>query len=437
MRRIVTLALGGLATGVFGFLAGLHLTFPDDAALRWLGYQVQDATRSEWGIQADDLDLYLLSGASLDNATLMQIKKPRFRRGQEEQPAEVSPFLHMETLRARLELLPLIRRGIMVAYSADLYGGNLSGEAGEVSGVRRLVAEGSEIDLSKIAFAGEDWTLDLGGLLSVDADVSLDTEAIKKSEGFARLRIDKLVLQGGEFSGFKLEPMTFTESVLEFEIENGVAKVTKGHFASDLLEATVSGEITLNKDLRRCRLRLNFVLTLSDTLDKLARFAPTMSDARAEDGTYHFIMAGSPGLARPRADRMGARGGPGSEEGDGPGIMRPPMLGGPDGPGDVEGMDGPSGGDDEASAEERRQRRLERIKKARERRRQRMDEQGGTMPEGDGPMDPPFPPRIRPGGENGPIGEPFDPEEDGPIDEPMGPPDEDMPEEPFDPNNEQ
>ncbi len=436
MRAALKLGLGALGATFVGFLVGLHVHFPSEAALARLRYEIQDRSREEWGLTATDLDLYMLTGVSLDDATLYKVKKSRFRRrSEDEKPAEITEFLRAESLVARLQLLPLLRGGTMVDFDADLYGGTLSGEAGEVGNIMRFAAQGRDIDLANMPMSGDDWSADLTGRLVLDADLSINRESYKESEGSFRIAAQELALVSGEFSGFKLEPMKFTDSVLAFEIDNGVAKVTEGRFASDLLEATITGDITLNKDFKRWRLRLNVVVTLNEALDKLARFAPAMSDARAEDGAYHFIMAGTPGLARLRPDRLGAKGGAG------PGIAGPGAFGGPErgqngmpGPGDEpmgpEMMDEGPTSNEELTADERRQRRLERIRKARERRKQRDAEQGEGEEEG---MPERGPGRMPPFQRGGPMGEPMEQGQGGQgwEDEGMNPNDE-YPQNPMD-----
>ena len=368
----IFLGAGALAASFFGFLAGLHVHFPSAAALERLRYEVQDRSNGDWGLDASDLSLYRLTGVTLDDATLYKVKKSRFRRrGDDEKPPEVTAFLALERLSARLELLPLLRGGTMVDFDADLYGGNLSGAAGQVGSSMRFQADGEDIDLSKMPLSGDDWNANLTGMLKIDADLDINREQSKESKGHLSISAEDLALVSGEFSGFKLDPMKFTESVLSFEVDNGVAKVKEGHLVSDMLEATISGDVTLNKDFKRWRMRLSVVVTLNEALDKLARFAPGLSEARADDGSYHFMMAGTPGLARLRPDRLGARGGTG-------GPMGGPRDGGGDdeeGPAPMMDDPGVEPGND-MSAEERRQARLERIRKARERRKARQAERG-------------------------------------------------------------
>jgi hypothetical protein len=96
--------------------------------------------------------------------------------------------------------------------------------------------------------------------------------------------------------------------VIELEVEDGVARVTKGSFASEAVEVEVSGDITLKEDLLRSRADLEIVLKLSDAVDKMARLAPMMSRARDDDGTYHLSLVGSLNALRFREDRTRSAG---------------------------------------------------------------------------------------------------------------------------------
>lgn len=445
--RAILLGFGSLAMSALGFGLGLHVTFPDDLALKRLQWEIQDRSRDEWALAASDLDLWMFTGVSLDDATLYKVKKSRFRRNADnEKPPEINAFLHFDRLRARLQPSALLQRGLMVSYNADLYGGALSGSAGVVGDEQRIAAELEGLDLGQVPMAGDGWTIALSGRANLDTDLTLNSEEVKESKGHLDLSFDQLGLVSGDMMGLKLEPMAFSKAKLGMEVADGVAKVTEGTFTADQLELVVSGDITLAKELRRSRLRLALVLTLGENLDKLAHFVPTMNEARQEDGSYHFTYAGTPGLARLRPDRAGSRGtsGPlgggnlpqGGMVGDemmprGPGMGGPgmdrsgPGMDGPEGPGELGADEEGASADDDAEA--RRQRRLERIRKARERRAQREAERRAAGEDG------PTRPRIQ-GGE----GEPMDPrdwqDEPPPRDEENEPaPEDNIQEEGYDP----
>lgn len=419
MRTWMLVPIGG-ATALASFLLGVQLLFPDDEALRYARWKLEDSTRGAWAFDASDLDVTALGSVALDDATLYKLERPRRVRG-EQVPGTPSPVLSSPRVSARLELLPLLKGALMVALDADLYGGELDMRVGQDGDERIIAGEVADLDLSRLPLSGDGWVVDATGTGKLVSDLRINTDKIKQSDGTLSLRLENFKITGGDVEGFKLEPMVFTEAVLAFKVEDGEAKVTEGRLVSDLLEATITGEITLNKDLRRTRMNLHIQLTLNEQLDKLARFVPTMSDARDDEGVYHFVVSGTVSTARPRADRIAARGETRGRPGRvGPGGPMPGMDGGE--PFDPEAEQGGDEGDDDAAA--RRERRLERIRKARERRQREREEQGqdGMLDRGPG-MEP-----MMPRGGRNPEDEPMDPRDQRDPGFGRPPSDEDLPE---------
>lgn len=437
MRTWMLAPLGGAMT-LASFALGFQWMFPDEDALRWARWKTEDSSRGTWAFDARDLDVTIFGAVALDDATLYKLERPRRVRG-EQIPGAPVPMLTSPRVSARLELLPLLTGALMVALNADLYGGDLDMRVGQDGALRVIEGDLDGLDLSRVPLSGDEWTVDATGTAALVSDLQIDTEKIKESQGTLSLRFQDFKIAGGEIAGFKLEPMTFTEAVLAFEVEDGEAKVTQGKLVSDLLEATITGEITLNKDLRRMRMRLQFQLTLNEELDKLARFVPTLSDARDDDGVYHLILSGTPATARVRGDRLAARGDerPRSGRVNGPDGFQGPGQNGL-GIGELPGEDGDPGvgeeeGDDDAAS--RRERRLERIRRARERRQQERDDEGqdgSPARPGGRTFEPMMPSR---GGDDGqePRGQ-GDMDEFGRPPDDEGPPEDGPPEEPeYDP----
>ena len=382
MTRFLIPGLVGAATGLVAFGIGLHVTFPDDDALARLKWEIQDRSGGGYALEASDLDLWWLTGVQLDDATLYRVERPRRRGRTTEEPPPPTALLGASQFNARLQLLPAITGALIASFDADLYGGEVSGEAGVDGPVQRLELDGEDLDLSLLPLYGEGWSVELGGKAQIEADVSLDTDEIRNSEGSVSIEIDGLAIQGGEAGGLTLDPMPFSEAVLKLELKDGTAEITEGRFVSEMVDATIAGEIGLMRDLRRSRIRITITLRLSDTLDTLARMAPATKYARDEDGVYHFIYSGTPGLARVREDRdaaageeprRGPLGGGGPMGGELGGQMGGPM-GGAGGFGDREPAEG---GDDD----DRRAERLERIRRARERFRESRESDAGGVGE--------------------------------------------------------
>jgi len=295
--RLLTTLLAGLVGFVVVFVLALHLHFPGEVARDRIAWELQEASKGGWMIDAADAHLYRLSGLALEDVTLLQAKRPVGRISGDADPAAV-PVLRAEEAAARVQLLPLLSGARAVSYHAALYGGALDGQVRLTEGSQRLVIDGEDIDLSRIPFEGEDWAVDAAGLARIDGDVTLATDDVKNSTGHLELELTDLVLQSATVMGMTLEPTPFSEAVLSFDIDGGKAEVDKGSFQSDPVQATVDGEIVLNKAIQKSRLKLTLEVHFGDQFDKIAQMVPNLKAARDDDGAYHFRVTGT--LQRPR-----------------------------------------------------------------------------------------------------------------------------------------
>lgn len=373
--RILGLGLGALLTFVLTFVVALHVHFPGQAALDRLSFEVQEASRGKWLIQAADARLYRLVGVAMDDVVLLQAELPLGRRAGEAEPPPAVPVLRVEELAVRAMPLALLRGEQGAAFRASLYGGTLSGEFGTSEKAQRLLLHGEALDLARVPLEGEEWAIDATGLLRLDGELVIDREDIKASTGGMELEVTDLVFQSASLMGMTLEPTTFSEAVLELQVDDGKANVERGRFASEPVDITVGGDITLNKDLARSRLKLELEVRFSEQFDRFAQMAPNLSAARDDDGVYHFRVTGTLESPRFREQRQTRRtrvtpGRPVHEPGGPvPGLDREPL--------DV-------GEDDDAEA--RRQARRDRIRERREKMLERRNDRGtGPLP---GEIDP-------------------------------------------------
>lgn len=428
----VILAVMASFWGLLFFSLGLRLTFPSDAAKAFLAQQVDSLSGGQYALRMDDVSPWWGTGLSVENAQVLTREAPRPRRrprrGQDEAPEgepEADPYkllVELTEVSARIKpLTTLLSRAPTFSLAATLYDGDVGGVVSQSGAVTRLDILGTDINLEQLPVEGETLKAKLAGALRARIDLTIDAEEAKNTTGKVRFEVDGLRMSEASLMGFTLGEANFSEAVLSLNVEQGRAKVKKGSFVSDLVQVQLDGEVQLQSPLGRSRLRLDFNVKLAEELDKLARLAPGVKEARDAEGVLHFTCSGT--LDSPECGPEGARrgrvAGPlGAAGGEG-------VLGGGDA-GDAEPMD----------AEERKRRREERLAERRERIRQLREqreanggENVGEDPELAGPGNP-----RRPGPINGPMNLPD--EEDLPPGEGDMPPrpDDVIREEPFPPD---
>lgn len=461
--RTLLLVAGAAVWGVVVFVFALHVHFPGEEVLDRAKYEVEQASDGGWAIDAESLDLWRVSGVEADGLVLYDVESKRSRRrrvrrraggsddvdnAEDEQPAlKATPFVRFDTLRARVPLLALLFGTQQVDFDAELLQGSLEGSYGRSDARTQFELDATDLDLSMVPLKGKTWEVNAIGALQLESSLDLNDENPRESTGELRLRIDQLAIESAKAMGIELTPVAFTEAAFDVQLANGKAEITKGILDGDLIDATISGNVSMSKrEASRWRMRVNIKLELDETLDQFARFSPDLKDARDDEGVYHLSCMGV--LTRPNctADRV-ASGKRGKSIGAAAAARRSQMEASPD-------FEPVSDEDRDAAREERRRKRMERIQARRDRLRQerKADDEGEDLDE---VMDPPPPEFLDEDGPRpmrmprefqpqpldpdfdipvGPEGEPYIPE-DLPLDGPDGvapplPPfdDDDLPE---------
>ncbi len=282
MQKLALAVLGVLWTVGF-FMLGLHLTFPGEALRDRLVYEVDDASRGEMLLELAGTAPWRATGVSLESPRLYSV--PRARRGEESVP---ELLVQADRVSARALPSKLVGGDVGVAFDAELYGGDVVGTVIQTDETSDIEAEVEGLDLARYPFDFDGGSVDLSGTFDAVVDIVFDAADVKQSTGTLELGLPGLAIgEGSKVAGFDLPPMTFTEAVLSFDIDDGRAEVEEGVFLSDVLEAELSGEISLAMPLKRSRLSVDVELTLLD--EKLATLADLYGDmkrAKTDDGAY-------------------------------------------------------------------------------------------------------------------------------------------------------
>ena len=304
MMRNLAIGLGAALWGTLVFLLALQVHFPSELAIERAQWEVQEQSKGKWAIEAEDAGIWRLSGAHLDDLVLFSITKGR--RGA---PDTSTPVFRLDEARARLRLLPLLTGTVDAMAELRLFGGRIMGNIRRGSDLVEISAEGEDLDLSLMPLDGEEFTVEATGLASLDLELTLTEGEDPSREGTLALEIEDLVLQGVSVGGIDLPSATFTESILEVELDGDKASIQEGRFISDVVEIELDGDLTLTgSTMNRWRVKIEAEVNLMGELEKLSTFMPQqMKLAQDDDGTFHFVCTGTLSNPRCRPNRAKTR----------------------------------------------------------------------------------------------------------------------------------
>ena len=160
-----TLAVG-FVVGLWGlvvFVVGLHVNFPSEALLDRARWEVQDRSDGAWALDAQDARLWRLTGIEVDDAPLLQVPRQSRRDAEDGEAVELQPLVRVDSLAARVHLMPLLTGTQELGFLASIFGGELDGSVGLDETRTHIVASGSGLDLSRMPTSGEEWSIDAAG----------------------------------------------------------------------------------------------------------------------------------------------------------------------------------------------------------------------------------------------------------------------------------
>lgn len=306
LRRIAYI-LGGFAWFFFVFALSLYATFPSVALAEFAKWKVQEGT-DQWRLAVSQIGPSGF-GVRADDVTLF--KKDR---------THTSPVVsaeHVYLSSGPWSLLNLVTggastiRGSIVRKGGDLSFSTTVARAEQGYKIRAASLDAEELPLGALP---EMSGARLRGQGGVDVHVDLEgPDGLAKANGKVRVaKGDKLIIEGLDAPGTPMDGLqigTIEVSVfdLQFDVKNGKGKVSAGTITTDLANIEVQGDFTLSDVITQSRLRLKFLVTLTDQFD--TRLGMTASLARGlmgevwADGTNHFALSGTIGMPRFRVER--------------------------------------------------------------------------------------------------------------------------------------
>lgn len=246
-RRKVLKILGYVGFSLLSLLMSFYFTFPSQVLGQRIALQVSKATHGQWSVTFKDISLYWFTGIEAEGVHLTK-----------QNPAGAPLEVDLDSLRARLQLLPLIFLA-KPTIAADIQ----MGEGNLAARVQRL----SNGDLN-IGLEIEDWNvasppmlskmagLPIAGVITGNADVKWMNDPTK-STGQAKFTFKKTAMGPGQVAGFTLPSIEFGDIDLALELKEGQMRVSSFKQQNAQLQARISGMTTVrpqfgNSSLEAC-----------------------------------------------------------------------------------------------------------------------------------------------------------------------------------------
>lgn len=161
-----------------------------------------------------------------------------------------------------------------------------------------------QVDINKLgafAYAGMKGSGTVSGNVHIDGSLN----DLTTLNGAIQLKLKKLRFDEQNLMGFQLPTMNVSDGTVELSIDHGkvVAKNVAIGKGADDIQATLTGDMTLNRFVNGSSLNFRAVLGLSDKVKQsIAILDSILGPAKQADGKYAYKLTGSLGAPFPVPD---------------------------------------------------------------------------------------------------------------------------------------
>jgi type II secretion system protein N len=284
--------VSGVAWFLLVFMVTWWMTFPSDAFLGRAQWAVNEASGGTVALKASSISPWW-TGVKANDVKVFSVDMSG--------DGAATQMVSADAVRLRVGLFGLMRDDIGFSGKVDLGDGRIN-YAGRVSGVFANEVKLGDLDVDLDAFP----VRQLFGLMGasagdmvdgsgeIDASLNLDmTDGPGEADGKLTLKGDGLSLMlkvpdplaGGD-EVFDFGPIQISDLDIKLDIDEGVIEVDKGRLVSDQISVEMGGDMKLEDEWGRSRMRFKF--TLSDLGDQIEPFSSFMNRAKWADDKYHY-----------------------------------------------------------------------------------------------------------------------------------------------------
>lgn len=203
--------------GFVVFMIAVVATFPAEQIKDIVAVEIEKQLGGKYSVEIGDLDIWWLSGVSLENVTIAErvdpseVEKPSPEEEEEGLPEDLPMKVTIPSIAGRLAPIDSILHGPSVAFALDVGGGVITGRFSQGSDARKLYVDLGGIDLRKTlaltAFLGIPFFGDLDG----EIDLELDPKKPMVTGGSINITGDKLTVGPATIKTDKFPPITYLE----------------------------------------------------------------------------------------------------------------------------------------------------------------------------------------------------------------------------------
>jgi type II secretion system protein N len=224
------LVAGYIGFGLLTFLASLYLTFPAEALAQRLTQELRRRSGGQWQAAYTQAATYRLSGLALTGVTFTHLAGPNAAAapadGSAPAASDAQQSFKVDSLRARLRLLPLLLGHTGLQAQAQLHNGWLSATVTPQGTGMTVEAQAKDIDLATPPLLAQFVGLPVGGKLNGSLEGRYDLDP-KKMNAQLDLQLDTATVGSGAVAGFSLPNVEVGQITLAAEIKEGKLKVTQ------------------------------------------------------------------------------------------------------------------------------------------------------------------------------------------------------------------
>jgi type II secretion system protein N len=282
------------------FVLFAYWTFPYDRLASLITDRVAQSSAG-YTLSIGQLSPYWLSGVELSDVKLD--KRPA--AGED---ATARKPITLDSVRARVAILPLLWGSRSLSFDAELPEGELDGELVQSEGSTDVEGSLSGVDVGKLGVLDSVLTVPVKGEISGEFALKLAKQA-DQSDGSADLTIKGLVVGDGKakqklgsMGGLTLDPIEVGDVHLVLDVKAGVGTVKELRSNGADLELGGSGEVRLMEPVSRSRINLLVKAKLTDryrtksprtqTMFSFIDGSPDAAAAKTPDGAFQFRLSG-------------------------------------------------------------------------------------------------------------------------------------------------